>query len=123
MAVAEADPVVALRVTKDARAGRERGCPDAARAPARTVTVLNVPTAQWSFGEIDSTVPVASHARFTSVVGSTVIDAATDAGSIGALNRIETGSVRPRLVEKVVVKAAWVSGRIGVGGRATVGVG
>ena len=39
--------------------------------------------------------------------------AATDAASIGALNRIVTGSVSARLVENAVVKAAWVSGRIG----------
>jgi hypothetical protein len=49
------------------------------------------------------------------VEGSTVMDAATDAGSIRALNRIVAGSVNPWSVENAVAKAAWVSGRMGCG--------
>ena len=64
-----------------------------------------------------------SHASETGVAGSTVRAAATDVGSIAALKSIVTGSVRPRFVENVVVNAAWVSGRTGDGGRATVEAG
>jgi hypothetical protein len=43
------------------------------------------------------------------------MDAATDAGSIGTLNRMVAGSVSARLVENAVAKAAWVRGRMGCG--------
>jgi hypothetical protein len=46
--------------------------------------------------------------------------AATDAVSIGALNRMLAGSARARFVENGVAKAAWVSGRMGRGPVATV---
>ena len=54
------------------------------------------------------------------MAGSTSSDAATDAASIGVLNRIVTGSVSPRPVENVVVNSACVSGTMTVGGMATV---
>ncbi len=81
--------------------------------------VWNVPAAQWSRGVIVRTVPLASQARATGVRGSTVMAVATDAGSIGTLNRMLAGSVRARFVENDVAKAAWVSGRMGRGTDAT----
>ena len=47
------------------------------------------------------------------VDGVTVIADATEAGSIGALNRIVAGPVSARFVENAVENAACVTGRIG----------
>ncbi len=121
--VAAAEAVVASRVRKAARIGRVSGCPDRASAPGWIVIVWNVPGTHRSCGAIVRMVPEASQARTTGVGGSTVTAAATDTGSMGTLNPMLTGSVRARLVENVVVNAAWVSGRIGVGTVATVGAG
>ena len=118
--VAATDPVAASRVRKTARAGRESGCPEVASAPAWTVIVWNVPADQRPFGEIVSSVAVASQLSATGVAGSTVTAAATEVAFIGVLNRIVTGSRSPRSVANVVVNAAWVRGRIAVGGVATV---
>ena len=121
--VATAEAVVASRVRNAARAGLTSGCPDRARAPGWTVIVWRVPAAQWSRGAIIKTVPVASHASETGVGGSTVMAAATDAGSIAVLNRMLTGSVNARSVTTCVVNAAGVSGTIGTGAVATAGDG
>src|SRR5829696_935865 len=115
--------VVAPRVRKTARAGRARGWPDRARAPAWTVTVLNVSIPQWPTGEIVKTVPAASHDRSTACAGSILSAASTDAASIGAVNGIVTGSLSPRSAENFVEKAAAARGTIGVIRVATVGAG
>ena len=112
--VATAATVVASRVRKTERTGRASGWPDRASAPDWTVIVWNVPAAQWSRGATVRTVPLSSQASVTGVGGSTVMDAATEAGSIGALNRMVAGSVSARSVENAVVKAAWVSGQDGL---------
>ena len=49
------------------------------------------------------------------VDGVTVMADATDAGSIGALNRMVAGPVSARFVENAVEKAACVRGRMGRG--------
>ena len=88
--------------------------------PAGTVTVVNVPSDQRPRGVTVRIFPVASHDRSTGFAGSTLMAAATDAASIGVVKAMVTGSVSPRSVEKVVVKAVWASGRIGVVRVATV---
>ena len=116
-AVALADAVVTSRVRKTARAGRASGWPDRASAPAWTVTVWSVPTAQRSRGDDRQD-------RLGRVPGEVDGGGRLDLertprptlASIGVLNRMVTGSVRPRPVENVVVNSAWVSGTID-GGR------
>ncbi len=67
-----------------------------------------------------STLPLASQDRSTRTNGTTSIEAATEVASIGVLNPIVIGSVRDLFVANVVVKAAWVNGRTGVGAVAAV---
>ena len=119
--VATALAVVVARVRKTARTGRVSGCPDRASAPAGDgdgMEFAGGPThlrrdREHGAGSVPGQV-------LTLVGGSILIAAATDAGSIGALNPIVTGSVSPRSVENAVVKAAWASGTISAGGVATV---
>ena len=84
--VAIARAVVAARVRKTARAGRARGWPDRASAPACTVIDCSVPAAQVVWGAMVRTLPVPSQARVTGVAGSTWRAARTENGSIGVLN-------------------------------------
>ena len=121
--VATIEAVVAPRVRKTARAGRGSGWPEVARAPASTVTVWKVPASQRVRGETMSSVPVSSQARSTAVAGSTSTAAATEAGSIGAVKSIVTGSVNAWPVSTAAVNSDWASGAIGTGGTATVTAG